>query len=153
MVRSLPLFPNPEVGPGTELKRTLHGRLNLIMIKSAVNEIDCLSVMSLALVRFSFSHQVSAMTSWRSAFAGIFWLAPCVEVFIPEESTVRRWVTLARDMNKDLADHIEQYPWVPMSWICNNKYVVGIGATANDKLKFEFAKTAFDLANEKYLAG
>jgi hypothetical protein len=78
---------------------------------------------------------------------------PCVEIFMREESTIRRWVAIAKDMNSDLAMHIEQYPWIPMAWIVSNKYIVGIGATSGDKLTTDYAKIAFDLANEKYLAG
>jgi len=70
-----------------------------------------------------------------------------------EESTIRRWVTLTRDMSDIVAEHIEKYPWVPMNWICGNKYIVGSGATAHDKLKDEFAVAAFDLAAEKQMSG
>ncbi len=71
-----------------------------------------------------------------------------------KKSTVFRWITLARDLDAEVLEHVKKHKKdLPQAYIIGNKYMLGRGAEARFKLNQKYAKVALDRLIEKLELG
>jgi len=67
-----------------------------------------------------------------------------LKLHLGKDSTAYRWIVISRDTEDGLLDFVAKWPEIPMSYILGNKYIVGKGLEAKQRLPFEWAQVAFN---------
>lgn len=70
-----------------------------------------------------------------------------------KQATVKRWICITRDWDKEVAQHCSKWKWLVQSYVIGNDFLVGAGLMAKFKLKPDWAIAAFELLKDKHYDG